>query len=170
MGLVIGSCTESTFAPGLSLMHPIFRTARRDELPDLVRLLDDDDVGRGREILTDPLPDAYYAAFDRIAANPDLMIAVAEYDRRAVGILQLAFIQHLSRVGAVHAVIENVRVDRTLRGSGIGGAFIKWAVEECRERGCVMIELTSNGRRTDAHRFYERLGFQKSHAGFKMML
>lgn len=98
------------------------------------------------------------------------MLVVAERDGRVVGTLQLSFLAGLSHRGAWRGQIEAVRIAGELRGQGLGGELIDWAVAECRARGCKMAQLTSKGDRLDAHRFYERLGWDKSHAGFKLYL
>ncbi|HEY2098319.1 MAG TPA: GNAT family N-acetyltransferase, partial [Pseudonocardia sp.] len=82
----------------------------------------------------------------------------------------LSFIPGLSRRGALRAQIESVRVHRELRGRRLGEFMIRWAIEEAGRRGCVMVQLTTDRSRTDAHRFYERLGFVSSHEGMKLLL
>jgi GNAT superfamily N-acetyltransferase len=87
-----------------------------------------------------------------------------------VGTLQLTFIPGLARRGALRAQIEAVRIDRRLRGQGLGGALLAWAIDEARTRGCALVQLTSDKRRQEAHRLYGRLGFAASHEGFKLRL
>lgn len=98
------------------------------------------------------------------------MLIVAERDGRVIGTLQLSFLPGLSHRGAWRGQIEAVRIASDLRGHGLGGELIGWAVAQCRARGCRMAQLTSKNDRVDAHRFYERLGWDKSHAGFKLVL
>ncbi|MFD3452167.1 GNAT family N-acetyltransferase [Streptomyces sp. NPDC058691] len=138
------------------------------DLPEVVAMFADDELGRSRETPDDMAP--YLAAFERVAADPGQHVVVAEQDGRLVGVLQLSVIPGLSRRGATRSVIEAVRVHRSARGSGLGTAMIEWAVEESRRLDCAMVQLTSDVSRTDAHRFYERLGFTGSHVGFKMQL
>lgn len=126
--------------------------------------------GAQREDAGLPLDPGYGAAFDAIHADPNQMLVVAELDGRIVGTLQLSFLAGLSHRGAWRGQIEAVRIAGELRGQGLGGELIDWAVAECRARGCKMAQLTSKGDRLDAHRFYERLGWDKSHAGFKLYL
>lgn len=87
-----------------------------------------------------------------------------------MGTLQLTLVPGLSRRGATRSIIEGVRVHADERGSGLGTRFIQWAIEESRAAGCQLVQLTSDRSRTDAHRFYERLGFEASHVGFKLQL
>jgi GNAT superfamily N-acetyltransferase len=128
----------------------------------------DDELGRGRGTPDDLAP--YYAAFERVSADPGQHLTVAERDGRLVGVLQLSVIPGLSRRGTTRSVIEAVRVHRDQRGAGLGTRLMEWAVEESRRLGCTLVQLTSDAARTDAHRFYERLGFTGSHIGFKKQL
>jgi len=144
------------------------RRARRDDVPALVALLADDPLGRGRETAAQ---EAYLAAFDAVdASDEQLLVSLTTADGTVVGTLQLTFIRGLSRGGALRGQLEAVRVHENHRGQGLGRLFIQWAVEECRRRGCALVQLTSDSSRTDAHRFYEQLGFVHSHAGFKLAL
>lgn len=147
-----------------------FRNATRDDLPEIVRMLADDKLGRERERYEDPLPDAYYAAFDRIAAATGNDLIVAEQAGHIVGSMQLTWIPSISFQGGMRLLIESVRVDSPLRGKGIGGEMFRWAIDEARRRGCFMVQLTTNNQRPEAHRFYERLGFVGSHLGMKLYL
>lgn len=143
------------------------RDATAADLPAVVALLADDMLGAGRErgdAGTDP---AYRAAFEAITADPNNRLLVMEQDGRIVGTLQLTYLPGLSHHGAWRAQIEAVRIASELRGQGLGSRFIAWAVDAARERGCRMVQLTSNKRRTEAHRFYGALGFANSHEGFK---
>jgi GNAT superfamily N-acetyltransferase len=136
-----------------------------------VALLADDELGAARERLCDPPPPAYFEAFDQIAANPRAMLAVAQDARSAiVGTLQLTFIAGLSNLGAELALVSAVRVDSALRGRGLGETMMLWAMDEARRRGCRNIELFTHLSRVDAQRFYERLGFARTHAGMRRTL
>ncbi|HEY2359065.1 MAG TPA: GNAT family N-acetyltransferase [Phenylobacterium sp.] len=136
-----------------------------------MRLLADDDLGAGREIVADPPLPSYFEAFDKVMTDTRNLLAVAEAGSGAVvGTLQLTFIPGLSNQGAELALIAAVRVDSTLRGQGLGQVMIAWAMDEARRRGCRNIELLTHNSRLDAQRFYERLGFAKSHAGMRRAL
>ncbi|MEU3300895.1 GNAT family N-acetyltransferase [Streptomyces sp. NPDC006678] len=144
------------------------RPASPADIPAIVAMLADDPLGTRRESPDDLTP--YTAAFDRLAEDPNQHLVVAEREGRIVGTLQLTVIPGLSRRGATRAVIEGVRIHADERGGGLGGRLIEWAVDESRRRDCQVVQLTSDVSRTDAHRFYERLGFEASHVGFKRTL
>lgn len=146
------------------------RRARRDDVPSIVQLLAHDPLGKTREVAQDPLPDAYGAAFDAIDADPNQFLAVMDYDARVIGTLQLSFIPGLSRVGSWRAQVEAVRIDEAFRGHGLGEYFFQWCIDQARARHCALIQLTTDKKRIDAHRFYERLGFVASHEGMKLDL
>ncbi|MEU6702346.1 GNAT family N-acetyltransferase [Streptomyces wuyuanensis] len=144
------------------------RPASPSDVPAIVAMLADDPLGAQRESLDDPTP--YLTAFARLAEDPNQHLVVADRDGRTVGTLQLTIIPGLSRRGATRSIIEAVRIHADERGSGLGTQLIEWAVEESRRQGCRLVQLTSDVSRTDAHRFYERLGFEASHVGFKLVL
>lgn len=146
---------------------PVFRAARAEDVAAIVALLADDALGRARESPGDP---AYAAAFAAIERDPNQLLVVAEHDGAVVGTLQLSFFPGLSHRGAWRGEIEAVRVASALRGSGIGRQMLRWAVEQCRARGCRLVQLTTNLARDDAQRFYEANGFARSHVGFKLTL
>ena len=146
----------------------VIRPATRDDVPAVVAMLADDPLGAAREDVTD-VP-AYDAAYDRVDADPAQHLVVADRDGTVVGTLQLSVIPGLSRRGATRSIIEGVRVARGERGTGLGTELVTWAVEESRRLGCSLVQLTSDASRTDARRFYERLGFVASHVGFKLQL
>jgi GNAT superfamily N-acetyltransferase len=144
------------------------RPAVRDDIPAIVALLADDPLGARRESTDDLTP--YLTAWDRIAGDPHQHLMVAVREGRVVGTFQLTIIPGLSRRGATRSLIEAVRVHTDERGSGLGTRLMEWAIAESRRQGCHMVQLTSDATRTDAHRFYERLGFTASHVGFKLAL
>ncbi|WP_421933691.1 GNAT family N-acetyltransferase [Phenylobacterium sp.] len=149
---------------------PLFRPARRQDVARIVQLLADDPLGSGRERFEEPLPETYYAAFDRIEASDGNILTVAELDGAVVGCLQLTFIPGLSNQGADLALLEGVRVDTALRSQGLGAQLIAWALDAARARGCQAVELFTHRSRVDAHRFYDRLGFEQSHVGYRIKL
>ncbi|MEU8757800.1 GNAT family N-acetyltransferase [Streptomyces sp. NPDC048659] len=144
------------------------RPAREEDLPAIVAMLADDPLGAQRESPDDLAP--YTAAFARLDRDPNQHVVVAVRAGRVVGTLQLTVIPGLSRRGTTRSIIEGVRVHTEERGSGLGTRLIEWAVETSRTEGCRLVQLTSDVSRTDAHRFYERLGFEPSHLGFKLSL
>ena len=142
------------------------RRARRDDVTAIVAMLADDHLGRARERLEDPLPAPYFRAFDKLDNDPNIQLVVAEDDGGSVvGCLQLCVLPGLSSQGASRGLIEDVRVASHLRSRGIGEQLVQWAITEARAGGCKLVELLTHHTRVDAQRFYERLGFQKSHVG-----
>jgi ribosomal protein S18 acetylase RimI-like enzyme len=141
------------------------RRARRDDVAAIVAMLADDHLGRARERVEHPLPASYREAFERLDADPNITLVVAEEAGRVVGSLQLCILPGLSSQGASRGLIEDVRVASDRRSRGIGEQLVQWAVSEARARGCRLVELLTHQTRVDAQRFYERLGFAKSHVG-----
>lgn len=105
-----------------------------------------------------------------LGSQQDANFLLTAPDGAVVGTLQLTVIPGLSRGGALRGQIEAVRVHSELRGRGLGGPFVRWAIDEARRRGCAMVQLTTDRSRVDAHRFYARLGFVDSHIGMKLDL
>lgn len=147
-----------------------FRRAIRGDLQDIVRLLADDPLGAKRETYASPLPESYRAAFEAVDGDANNELVVAILGGRVVGVLQVTFIPYLTYRGSWRALIEGVRVDSSIRSGGIGRKMIEWAIERARQRGCHMVQLTSDKSRPDAIRFYENLGFVASHEGLKLHL
>lgn len=149
---------------------PIFRDARIEDVAAIIRLYADDELGSSREVLTDP-PDACYTrAFREINDDPRQRLIVVEEGDDLVATLQMSFLPHLVLRGGERAQIEAVRVRSDRRGIGLGEAVIGWAIDQARERGCRLVQLTTDGTRTDARRFYESVGFRASHVGMKLPL
>lgn len=144
------------------------RRATVDDIPAIVEMLLEGTVDPSRESPDDLTP--YRRAFADVAADPNQLLMVAERNEQVIGTLQLTIIPGLSRAGAGRGLIEAVRVSDAARGAGLGTTLMEWAIEESRRRGCRLVQLTSDVQRTDAHRFYERLGFTASHVGFKLKL
>ncbi|MFT3894989.1 MAG: GNAT family N-acetyltransferase [Anaerolineales bacterium] len=147
-----------------------FRLARREDVPAIVRMLADDELGSQREKFEDPLPNSYYVAFDKISIDANHELIVAESNGEVIGTLHLMFLPSLSYRGGLRAQVESVRVDTKCQSQGIGSQMMKWAIANAQERGAHIMQLTTHKSREDAHRFYERLGFQKSHLGMKLTL
>ena len=147
-----------------------FRLATRQDLLAIVHMLAEDELGAQRERFEMPLPQAYSDAFEAIDRDPNHELVVAEVDGEVIGTLQLMFLPSISYQGGIRAQVESVRVVGRLRGQGFGAEVMKWALERARQRGCHLMQLTTHKSRTDAHRFYEGLGFTKSHIGMKINL
>jgi ribosomal protein S18 acetylase RimI-like enzyme len=141
------------------------RRARREDVDKIVAMLADDALGRARERIETLLPDSYFEAFARLDADANIQLVVAEEAGAVVGCLQLCILPGLSSQGASRGLIEDVRVDAKCRSRGIGEQLVRWAVGEARTQGCKLVELLTHHTRVDAQRFYERLGFARSHVG-----
>jgi len=144
------------------------RRARRDDVEAIVAMLADDPLGAARERIEDPLPACYFRAFDVLERDPNIQLMVAEEEGVVVGCLQLCILPGLSSQGASRALIEDVRVASHHRSRRIGERLVQWALSDARAKGCKLVELLTHHARTDAQRFYERLGFHRSHVGMTM--
>jgi len=147
-----------------------FRLAQRSDVPSIVRMLADDELGSQREKYAESLPESYYVAFEQIDHDPNHELIVAELDGEVIGTLQLMFLPSISFQGGLRAQVESVRVDKSYQGRGIGSDMMKWTINRARERGAHVVQLTTHKSREDAHRFYERLGFKGTHLGMKLSL
>jgi ribosomal protein S18 acetylase RimI-like enzyme len=146
------------------------RDARAADLPAIVAMLADDPMGAGRERFAEPLPPAYFAAFDEIESDPRQRLLVAERDDALVGTLQLSIIPNLTFGGRRRAQVEGVRIAGSARGQGVGRSLMEHAKGIAQDQGCHLLQLTTNRQRPEAVRFYERLGFVDSHHGLKLYL
>ena len=146
------------------------REATENDLEAIIALFADDPLG-GHGDTTDPqaLPD-YTAAFRKIATSPNEALYVAELDGEVVGTFQTMVTTTMTARGASSLIVEAVQTRADMRGRGIGAVMINFAIDKARADGMRLVQLTSNAVRTDAHRFYERLGFTPSHIGFKLKL
>jgi ribosomal protein S18 acetylase RimI-like enzyme len=148
-----------------------FRIATVSDLLAIIRMLADDEIGGGREQVLPEAMERYRDAFDAIDRDPNhLLIVAVDTNDTPTGVLQLSFLPCLTHQGSWRAQIEGVRVDSTRRGSGLGRMMIAHAVELARSKGCAMVQLTTDKRRSGAIRFYEGLGFRASHEGMKLSL
>ncbi|WP_374371554.1 N-acetyltransferase family protein [Dongia sp.] len=151
-------------------MHLTFRRATRADLEAIVDMLVDDKIGATREDGSRPLNARYIAGFEAVDRDPNQYLAVVEEEGKVIGSLQITFIPSVSRLGMWRGQIEGVRITTARRGEGLGHKMLEWAIEQCRQRGCELVQLTMDKTRTDSRRFYESLGFKASHDGFKMDL
>ena len=148
-----------------------FRLATREDLPAIVALLVNDPLGAKRESHVLPLPVSYEEAFFAIDRDPNNELVVVDApDQVVAGVLQLTLVPHITYRGGWRAQIEGVRVAANLRSSGIGRQLFLWAIARAKDRGCHLVQLTSDKARPDAIRFYEGLGFVPSHEGMKLHL
>ncbi len=147
------------------------RRARRDDLPALVELLAADALRANDDSSAVERRLPYEVAFEAIDRDPaHTLVAVEDASGTLVATMQLTLIPGLARAGAARMQVEAVRVAASARGHGLGTAMMRWAIDDARARGAALVQLTSDARREDAHRFYERLGFAASHVGFKLFL
>lgn len=154
----------------MTLPEVHFRLAMRADLPSIVRMLADDDLGSQRERYEQPLPQSYYSAFEQIDRDPNHELIVAEQAGEVIGTLHLMFLPSISFQGGLRAEIESVRVVKRFQSQGIGTQMMKWTMERAKNRGSHVVQLTTHRTRLDAHRFYERLGFKGTHLGMKLSL
>ena len=146
------------------------RPAVAADLPTLIALYADDDLGKLREDAQSLVTQRYVDAFDAITRDPNHHLVVGVIDSEIVATLLLSFLPGLSRNGAWRGQIEAMRVARARRGQGLGRQMLDWAIANARDKGCDLVQLTSDKQRPAAHRFYENAGFEASHVGFKLKL
>ena len=146
-----------------------FRKATKDDVPRIVEMIADDELGKTRENFQDPLPQSYLLAFEKISADPNQELVVVEDEyAEVIGTLQLSFIQYLTYQGGIRAQIEAVRIRKDKRGLGLGKTMFEWAIERAKERKAHLLQLTTDKKRPKAIKFYEALGFKATHEGMKM--
>lgn len=146
-----------------------FRKATVKDLPIIIEMLADDELGQQRENFESPLPENYITAFQNITADKNQeLIVVENEDSQIIGTLQLSFIQYLTYRGGIRAQIEAVRIRKDKRGLGIGKTMFKWAINRAKERNAHLLQLTTDKKRPLALEFYHSLGFKSSHEGMKM--
>lgn len=146
-----------------------FRKATKADVPFIVQMIADDELGKLRENYQNPLPEVYYQAFANIDQDPNQELIVIENDvSEIIGTLQLSFIQYLTYQGGIRAQIEAVRIRSDQRGQGIGETLFKWAINRAKEKGAHLLQLTTDKQRPEAIRFYEQLGFKATHEGMKL--
>jgi len=151
-------------------MNLEYRKARERDIPALVNLLVDDTLGATREDVSTPLNPRYTDAFHSIEKDPNNELTVVENDGELIGMLQLTFIPYLTHTGSWRCLVEGVRIYKHYRGQGLGTTFLKWSINRAKQRKCSIVQLTSDKQRPDALRFYQSLGFQATHEGFKLKI
>jgi len=147
-----------------------FKEAKESDVEKIVEMLADDFLGSEREDYKVPLPASYINAFRAIESDPNNELIVAWMESEIVGVQQITFTPYITRQGGWRATIEGVRVSASFQGKGIGTELIRWAINRAKDRGCHLVQLTTDKRRTDSLGFYEKLGFKASHEGLKMTL
>lgn len=147
-----------------------FRLANLDDIDSIVKMLADDLLGSQRERYEQPLPESYVEAFQAIANDPNNELVVACIGAEKIGVLQITFTPYLTYQGGWRAAIEGVRTSSSHRGKGAGTKLMQWAINRAKERGCHVVQLTTDKKREEALHFYEQLGFTASHEGMKLKL
>jgi GNAT superfamily N-acetyltransferase len=145
----------------------VIRRAEAKDLEAIIRLHEEDELGSHGDVWSPETRPAYEAAFAAIERSPENRLFVATDGNEIIGTFQLTFIPNLTGRGALRVKVESVKVRAARRSGGIGAEMMAFAEDHARTHGAAMLELTSNKTRTNAHRFYERLGFTRSHEGFK---
>ncbi len=149
----------------------VFRKATKADVYDIVKMLAHDKLGKLREDFRTPLPEIYYRAFENINQdNNQELIVIENEDSEIIGTMQLSFIPYLTYQGGIRAQIEAVRIREDQRGKGIGVQLFLWAIERAKERNAHVVQLTTDKKRPEAIRFYQKLGFQATHEGMKLHL
>lgn len=160
----VGGSAGETVAEGATV-----RIARRDDVAAIVRLIDGGTAdGSSRET-----PDAlrrYLEVFEELQLDPNSELLVLDVEGDVVGTASLTYSLGLARQGMRRCTVESVHVAADWRSQGLGAVLIQAAIDLAHARGCGVVQLTSDKRRTDAHRFYRQLGFATSHEGFKLYL
>ena len=158
-------------------MKTHYRSAKKEDLPSIIKMLVDDQLGNTREDPSVPINSQYLEAFEIIDNDPNNELIVLESvnvkseedsEPNIIGILQLTYIPYLTYKGSWRCLVEGVRIHKDHRGKGLGTELFKWAIQRAKEKNCNIVQLTSNKERTEAIRFYESLGFEASHEGFKL--
>lgn len=155
-----------------------FRQALQADIPAILGMLADDELGSKREDDSIPVKRSYLEAFKKIDSDSNNELIVVESitekfgitQKNIAGILQLTFIPYLTYQGSWRCLVEGVRVHKNFRGKGVGTKLFEWAIARARQKECILIQLTSDKQRPDAIRFYQKLGFTASHEGFKLKL
>jgi ribosomal protein S18 acetylase RimI-like enzyme len=147
-----------------------FRIATEQDLDGIVKMLADDELGSMRERYVQPLPESYKTAFQAITSDPNNELVVACQGNELLGVQQITYTPYITHQGGWRATIEGVRTSSAVRGKGVGTELIRWGIHRAKQRGCHLVQLTTDKQRADALRFYERLGFKATHEGLKMKL
>jgi len=146
------------------------RSAEENDLPQIVALFMEDELGAMRESLSDPLLPSYHKVFQAITADKNQALLVVDYNRELIGICHLTFMPSLSFKGSWRLNLENIHIAKSFQNQGIGTWMLQKAIALGKEKGCRFIQLTTNKKRFRAKAFYEKLGFIATHEGMKLCL
>lgn len=151
------------------MTEPTYRDARESDVATILEICRAGATTPDRYPPLDVTDPAYAASFNAITTNPNHRLIVAERDGEIIGTLQISYIPGLPDQGRYRGLLENIHVRADQRGNGVGSKMVGWAIEQCRENNCWLVQLTSNKVRDQAHRFYGALGFTATHEGFKLV-
>ena len=151
-------------------MKLTFREAEENEVPILVKMFADDKLGSKREDVSEPLNQNYLIAFNQIKADANNELIVAVNQNEIIGMIQLTYIPSLGLLGSKRCIIGGVRVHGKFRGQGLGTVIIKWGIDRAKSKSCKLVQITSDKQRTDAIRFYQKLGFNSTHEGLRLKI
>ncbi len=152
----------------MNFQNLIFRKATEADLSRIIEMLHNDILGKDREV-SDNFSN-YKKAFDEIMADKNNFLMVIELEKEVIGTCHLTIMPSLTLQGSKRMNIEAVRVDEKFSGQGIGSWMMQKAIEFAKNNEIKIVQLTTNKKRFDAHRFYERLGFEKTHEGMKLKI
>ena len=138
------------------------------DLSAIVELIYDDEEAKKREVFSDPILPGYVSAFNAIQKNPNVRLITVKKGGKVIGVAQLNFIVNLTYQGGMRAQVEGVRIHKDYRSQGIGAQLFEHLIKLSKQNHCHLVQLTTSNSRNDAHRFYKRLGFECSHAGYKL--
>jgi ribosomal protein S18 acetylase RimI-like enzyme len=144
------------------------RPAALNDVPEIIRLMIEDELGATRESLANPLAQSYFKAFQEIADDKNHSLLIVELKGKIIGTCHLTFMPSLSFKGSKRLNIENVHIDKHFQSQGIGTWMLQKAILIGKEKGCKIVQLTTNKKRNRAKGFYEKLGFKASHEGLKL--
>lgn len=151
-------------------LEVVFTDAVMSDLPEIIALLADDQLGSTRESTSNVIDPGYFTAFNEILADPNNDLVIGKLEGKVVAVLQVTYIPNLTLKGSKRAQIEGVRVSSSLRGQGIGRKLFAFTLARAKSRGCRLVQLTTNKSRPEAYLFYESLNFKPTHEGFKLEL
>ncbi|MFN8558014.1 MAG: GNAT family N-acetyltransferase [Dehalococcoidia bacterium] len=144
----------------------VIREATEADLPRLLQLYHElSQMGSTPEAAAREVTPEHRAALRALHDDPRATCFVVEAEGQVQGTLTLYVLPNITHGGRPYALVESVVVAAERRGGGLGARLMAHAERVAGERGCYRVILTSNVRRVDAHRFYERIGYHPSHKG-----
>lgn len=145
-----------------SIKNLTFREAKEADLPDILALYAQPAMDNGKVLHLHQAKMIY----NQIQSYPNYHIYVGIVDHKIVGTFALLIMHNLAHMGASSGIIEDVMVDPAYQRKGIGKKIMQFAQALCQEAGCYKLVLSSNIKRTNAHKFYESCGFKQHGMSF----